>query len=164
VRVQIILAGLIASAVSACDYSPATSSSPAASLRANDQAPSCQSVRGTVDAAFVSGNQIEGTIAGSVEGAAFATVESLTQSGGGAYHVVLRHRYATAGGEVHTTDEGVLTPIDPPLFQFNNRLTVVGGTGAFANATGTINAHGSVILGGAIELRYHGRVCGIGAP
>ena len=162
-RPATILSAVIVSAVSACDDGTATSSSPAASLRSRRQAQSCQSISGTVDAAFVSSNEIRGTIAGSVQGDAFATVDELTQRGAGAYHVLLRHRYVTADGEVRTTDEGVLTPVNPPLFQFNNRLTVTGGTGVFATATGTIHAHGAVTLGGAIELRYHGRVCGIGA-
>ena len=158
-RAPVVLAALISSAVAACD-SPTVTPSVQDPLLRNLVATSCQNIGGTVDAAFVSGTQIQGTITGSVEGAAFATVDQLTQSGNGAYHVLLRHRYVTVSGEVWTTDAGVLTPIDPPLFRFNNRLTVVGGTGVYANATGSIQAHGTVILGGAIELRYHGHVCG----
>ena len=127
-RAPIVLAVLISSAVAACDSPTATPSSQDLLLR-NLVATSCQNISGTVDAAFVSGTQIQGTIAGGVEGAAFATVDQLIPSGDGAYHVLLRHRYVTASGEVWTTDEGVLAPIDPPLFRFNNRLTVVGGTG-----------------------------------
>ena len=64
---------------------------------------------------------------------------------------------------MRTSDEGVLAPIDVPLYRFNNRLTVVGGSGIYANATGMLIAHGTVNLAtGAIELRYQGRVCGIG--
>ena len=164
-RALIIPATVVAiAALAGCDSGTATSPRADAALKRGPDA-SCQNIRGTIAAAFVSATEIEGTIAGSVEGLAFATIDRITPSGNGALHVLLRHRYAVQGGDVLTSDIGVLAPIDPPLYRFNNRLTVVGGTGVYANATGTIHGHGTVNLAtGAIDLRYNGRVCGIGAP
>jgi hypothetical protein len=52
----------------------------------------------------------------------------------------------------------VLSPVEPPLYRFNNRLEVVGGTDGSANASGFIRAHGTVVIGGDIALQYQGRV------
>ena len=164
-RTLIVSSTLVAvAALAGCDSETTTSPRAGASLKGGQSA-SCQNISGTIAAAFVSPTKVEGTIAGSVQGQAFATIDEITPSGNGALHVLLRHRYAVQGGDVLTSDVGVLAPIDPPLYRFNNRLTVVGGTGIYADATGTIHGHGTVNLAtGAIDLRYHGRVCGIGAP
>jgi hypothetical protein len=164
-RAVITSATLVAvAALAGCDSGTATSPRADASVKGG-QAASCQNIHGTIAVAFVSPTEIEGTIAGSVQGLAFATIDQITPSGNGALHVLLRHRYAVQGGDVLTSDVGVLAPIDPPLYRFNNRLSVVGGTGVFASATGRIHGHGTVNFAtGAIDLRYHGRVCGISAP
>jgi hypothetical protein len=164
-RALITSATLVAiAALAGCDSGTTTSPRADATLQ-RGQSESCTNISGTIAASFVSATEIEGTIAGSVEGLAFATIDQITPGGNGALHVLLRHRYVVQGGEVRTSDVGVLTPIDPPLYRFNNRLTVVGGTGVYASATGMIHGHGTLNLEtGAIDLRYHGRVCGIGAP
>ncbi|HUF30018.1 MAG TPA: hypothetical protein VMM77_05070 [Gemmatimonadaceae bacterium] len=137
-------------------------------------AAACQNISGTVDARFLSdaersalpayaaGADIAGTLfdrTGTPLGEAYAWIDDLRQAGGGSIHLAMRHRYVIGGSLLDTDDRGVLAPVSSPLYRFNNRLEIVGGTGAYAVATGFISAHGTVVLGGAIELQYHGRLC-----
>lgn len=159
------LAGmLLVATLAACEGAPTGSEAPSPLL--SRSAADCTNVRGVIDAAFVSGSDIEGTIIDEAlgEGDAFATVTSISEAGQGALHVTLEHEYvwqfAAGDGSILTEDEGVLSPVDPPLYRFNNRLEVTGGTGELAGATGMIRAYGTVDFGsGQIDLRYHGRVC-----
>jgi hypothetical protein len=126
---------------------------------------SCGNVSGTVTAAFVQGQdwQIEGTLfddTGAVLGDAFAWIDDLEPRGDGAIGIRMRHRYEIGGGAFETMDQGVLSPIAPPEYWFNNRLEVVGGEGDLEGARGMIRSHGTVDLGsGDIFLAYHGRLC-----
>jgi len=140
----------------------------------------CSNVKGTVRANFVSETEVEGTISGDVAGQAFATIQSITAKKNGIADVTLTHRYVTPDGEIFTSDKGTLRPISEMIggygdwFDFDNRLTVVGGTGAYAGATGTLRARGllnpfitaAANYGpGGIQLEYSGRVCaGVGDP
>jgi hypothetical protein len=97
---------------------------------------------------------------GVVVGEAFAWIDGLEPRGEGAIRTQMRHRYVIDGSALDTEDQGVLSPMDPPTYWFNNRLEVVGGTGAFSDAGGMIRSHGTVDLaGGAIQLAYQGRIC-----
>lgn len=131
----------------------------------SSMAQSCDNLAGTITAGFVGGQDwdIEGTIfdgAGTALGDAFAWIDAVEPQGEGSLHLDLRHRYVIDGSDLHTEDRGVLSPVDPPLWGFNNRLQVVGGSGVFSEATGAIRAHGTVDMGsGEIQLAYHGRVC-----
>lgn len=132
----------------------------------NRSALSCDNLAGSIEASFVSGEawDIEAELfdaGGAGIGHGFAWIDALEPRGDGAIHVEMRHRYVIGGSDLFTADLGVLSPIAPPLFSFNNRLEVTGGTGDFAGATGMLRAHGTVDLGsGEILLAYHGRVCG----
>jgi hypothetical protein len=167
VKLPVALAAVTAAALTAaCGEGPTMprTAQPAATLRALGY--DCQLVSGGIVAAFVSDTEIEGTISGSVNGDAFATILALDPHGDGSIGVEMQHTYVDkepSGGEVgriFTMDRGVLAPEDPPAYRFNNQLQVTGGTGTFAGASGRLHAHGSVNLGtGAIELTYQGRVC-----
>lgn len=134
----------------------------------------CRNVTGSVVAYFVSDFEVEGTISGDIAGQAFATVQGATWKKNGSAEVKLMHRYVTADGEIHTSDTGMLRPIDEPIdgyynwFHFDNKLTIVGGTGAFSGATGSMRASGLLnpaitpstgYSPGGIQLTYMGRVC-----
>jgi hypothetical protein len=126
---------------------------------------SCQNVSGTVIAAFVNEENVDirGTlfdVGGNPVADAWAWIDELQPRGNGAIGVRMRHRYVMASGQVDTVDQGVLSPVDPPLYRFTNRLEVSGGTGEFDGAFGMIRSNGTVDLGnGEIELAYHGRIC-----
>lgn len=134
----------------------------------------CNNVRGSVVGYFVSNLEIEGTISGDVAGQAFATIQSAEwRKNDKSADVALTHRYVTPEGEIFTSDTGTLKPIAEAIdgyynwYEFDNRLTVVGGTGAYEGATGSMRASGLVNpyitptgYGPAgVQLTYMGRVC-----
>ena len=157
---------------------PVTGTAERPSLSVGSQ---CSNVKGTVGAYFVNDTDVEGTISGDVSGQAFATLESFAwRKQQDVADVTMTHRYVLPDGEIHTSDVGVLRAIDKAIdgywnwFNFDNRLTIVGGTGAYAGASGSFRATGlvnpsirpsdaSAPVG--IRLSYAGRVCiGFGDP
>jgi hypothetical protein len=141
---------------------------------ASRSADACTNLRGTVEARFLTaaeqlalpavatGAVIRGTLFdddGVAVGAAYAWIDALQPRGNGALYIEMRHRYVIGGDALDTDDTGTLAPVRPPLYRFNNRLAITGGSGAFAQATGMIRAHGTVVIGGDIALQYHGRLC-----
>jgi hypothetical protein len=138
----------------------------------------CFNVRGPVAAAFVASSEvlhpvdddaamIEGQTSGNVVSDAYAWVDFLSHppadpSWSGAIQIRMRHLYVDPGQgwSVWTEDEGVLAPVGPGVYRFNNRLQVAGGSGAFAGATGWLRSHGTVdFIANEIVLEYHGRLC-----
>ena len=162
-----ILLPLVAAFVSAsCADTPSTA--PAARTLAagaevqQDRASGrCRNVEGTIVEAITGANTAAGTITGDFAGDVSIVITSLTPSGGGAMHFEGICTIVTPEGTITTNDAAVLSPIDAPLFRVNNRLTVVGGTGAYAGATGELHTHGTAnfVPGGVVDLRYEGRVC-----
>lgn len=84
----------------------------------------------------------------------------------GARHWVLEHAFRTAGGDWFVTrDRAVCAPAgaDPTTCRVNDALTIVDGTGIFANARGSLRNHGAIDLaGGTLAYAIRGRVCGDG--
>lgn len=165
---------LLAGGLAACGQDAPTAVPDAIEPQLSRSAAQCQNLGGTVEARFLTpaeqallpphaaGADIGGTLLdreGNVIGDAYAWIDALAQAGSGALQIEMRHRYVINGSQLDTQDRGVLSPIDPPLYRFNNRLEVNGGTSDFAGASGFIRAHGTVVIGGDIELRYQGRVC-----
>src|SRR5207247_2648232 len=98
------------------------------------------------------------------DGPVSAAIHAIDPSGNGALHVLMEHHYTNTSpfGRIDTCDHAVLAPMDKAdgVYRMNNRLTVVGGDGSYANASGEIETHGTVDFGsGAITLSLHGRVC-----
>lgn len=155
---------IVALGLGACE-APPTGIVAEEEVALSSMARSCDNLAGTITAGFVEEKDwhIEGTIFdedGAALGDAFAWIDAAEPRGEGSLHLDLRHRYVIDGSDLYTEDRGVLAPVDPPLWGFNNRLEVVGGSGAFSGATGAIRAHGTVDMGsGEIRLAYHGRVC-----
>jgi hypothetical protein len=137
----------------------------------------CFNVRGSVAAAFVASTvvhpvdgdaaMIEGQTSGDVVSDAYAWVDFLSHppvdpSWSGAIRIRMRHLYVDPAQlwSVWTEDEGVLAPVEPGVYRFNNHLEVAGGSGAFAGATGWLQSHGTVdFTANEIILEYHGRLC-----
>jgi Protein of unknown function (DUF4242) len=155
---------------SACGRSPVAPSqragvAPAATL-ASRPAASCENIDAHVTATLQPGGTATGSISGDITGAVTATISDITPSGdgNGALHVLMEHHYTNVSpfGRVDTSDHAVLAPIDKSdgVYRMNNRLTIVGGAGIYANATGELTTHGTVDFGtGAIDLTLKGRVC-----
>lgn len=96
-------------------------------------------------------------------GTAVVTVVELDFKGAkgqGAIHSVVLHRITTPWGTIKTSDEGVLAPVDPPLYRLNHRWTITGGTGDFESASGSVHPHALINLAtGDINGFFHGRIC-----
>jgi hypothetical protein len=126
----------------------------------------CSNVNATVVATLSAGTA-SGTISGDLNGPVFAAIDEVNQSGNsdtGVLHVRMEHHYTnlSPSGTIDTSDYAVVAPIDrgAGLYRMNNRLTVVGGDGIYASATGYLHTHGTLDFGtGAIHLSLTGRVC-----
>ncbi|HXH06966.1 MAG TPA: hypothetical protein VNI83_10285 [Vicinamibacterales bacterium] len=123
----------------------------------------CQNVRGTINAqlrdptencpvATVAGDVFDES--GNLIGTTTACITNLQQAGEGAIHVDLTHWYTVNGVTFGTVDRGVLSPVGPLLYHFNNRLSIATGASGFLRGHGTVNFET-----GAVNLRYHGRIC-----
>jgi hypothetical protein len=157
---------ILAIAIAAgCDASAPTGVPLPGEASANRSAATCGNVAGTVTASFVDhiDHDVEGTLYdgnGEPIGTALAWIDNLEPRGDGAIGIEMRHRYLIDGSALDTQDRGVLTPMAPPVYRFNNSLEVVGGDGVFESGSGFIRSRGTVDFGtGSIQLDYHGRVC-----
>ncbi len=94
-------------------------------------------------------------------GSFVACATGLEQEGNGAQKLQLVHTYMTNGGDTFTTSDNiVLSPIDPPVYGVNNRAIVTGGTGIYEDAFGRIEDHGTFSFQtGAVSVDYHGQIC-----
>ena len=98
---------------------------------------------------------------GNILGNFLACATGLELEGNGAQKLQLVHTYTTNEGDTFTTsDDIVLSPIDPPLYGVNNHALVTGGTGSYENASGFIEDHGTFSSEtGEVSVDYHGRIC-----
>src|SRR5437899_12913303 len=103
----------------------------------------------------------EGTLQGDLAGGFSAEYFDIEQRGNGAIHMRAHHTITRSTGTIRTSDEILLLPDqDPAVGRPNSRLHVIGGTGAYARATGLLHTHGQlnlVTLDGS--LQYKGQVC-----
>lgn len=107
------------------------------------------------------------TIAG-VSGLLSSVVTGLTASGAdgqGAQHITLAHTFVAPSGTFATSDRAVcaVAGTNPSTCRVNDVLSVVSGSGVFANAGGSIRNHGVIDLGTmSLTISLRGRVCGDG--
>ena len=117
-------------------------------------------------------------ILGDVPGMFGSIVTSLAASGSngqGAQHVTLIHTFISTDparpGSFTTRDRAVCAPAGsgPAVCRVNDVLTIVSGTGVFANATGSLRNHGIIDLTnltpttpGSLTVSLRGRICGDG--
>ena len=106
-----------------------------------------------------------GGIAGELASVLVSDVGS-GNSARGARHWVLEHAFRTASGDWFLTrDRAVCAPAgaDPTTCRVNDVLTIVDGTGIFANAGGALRNHGTIdFVAGTLAYAIRGRVCGDG--
>ena len=98
---------------------------------------------------------------GNTLGTFVACATGLEQEGNGAQKLQLVHTYRFyAGGTLTTSDNIVLSPIDPPVYGVNNRANITGGTGVYQGAFGVIQDHGTFnFQTGEVSVDYQGQIC-----
>lgn len=161
------------------DGAPAvTSPDDATETRASRAAEHCQNVLVEGDASLglvevapgvftLGAIPFDATIAG-VDGQLGSIVTGLQLSGSkgqGAQHLTLVHNFVSSAGTFTTTDQAVCAPAGKSVTtcRVNDVLSVVSGTGVFANAAGKLTNHGTINLSTySLSISLRGRVCGDG--
>jgi hypothetical protein len=134
-------------------------------------APVCTKISGTGQTAAVAAGVFEGTAAvkinGQIQTAAVTTylLGAPETTEDGTLKATTSHTFVFEDGSSLTTlDRAVLSPTSTPgLYDLNTRATITGGTGAFADACGSLNIHGTInLVTGQVLWRFNGRVCDCG--
>lgn len=106
---------------------------------------------------------------GGIQGELASVVVSQAASGAngqGALHLELEHAFRTPAGDYFITrDRAVCAPSagGPAVCRVNDVLTIVGGTGVFAGANGSLRNHGVIdFAAGTLVYAIRGRVCADG--
>ena len=125
----------------------------------------CHYVRGSIAETRIPSNdqfgRLLGTVTGVLNGASTVFITSLTRRASESYDVFL----TTAGDVLIATGVPTRTPVpgQPGEFTSHVDLTVVGGFGKYAEATGTMTFDGRSHTGTVpptSDLVYQGTVCG----
>jgi hypothetical protein len=105
---------------------------------------------------------------GNVPGMLSSIVTSI-EGGPGALHLTLQHTFISTDtarpGTFTTEDRAVCAPAgpDPGVCRVNDVLTIVSGTGIFANPDGSLRNHGIIDFNTfSLTFSIRGRVCGDG--
>ena len=127
----------------------------------------CRLVSGSISASVIANPNVStglalGTVTGSLAGATVATF-TVSAGSGGNLNLMLHHNFVTDSRDsLTTTDTGTLVPVPglPDIYRMSVNYTITGGTGRFANATGSLRNHGEADLNsGLLTLSYSGQVC-----
>ena len=125
--------------------------------------PHCVSVGGTVSTNFTSQTTTLGTATGDLAGAISATVQGIAPGPNGTTVFTIQHQWITEAGDTIQTAvaEATAASLAPNLFGIvSYPVTITGGTGRFAGATGRVQNIGSVDLSTLRTVfRYRGVVC-----
>ena len=111
-----------------------------------------------------------GTATGDLKGAVAATILNVSPpAANGTTVFTVQHHFVTETGDTVSVDvaQATVAPVEPGrLAVVSYPVKIIGGTGKFAGATGTINNIGEVDLpnfpnlaGGKTVFRYTGQVC-----
>ena len=125
----------------------------------------CMHVGGSIITNFgaVDANTTLGPATGDLRGAVAATLLGAPQPGpGGTVLFNVQHHWVTESGDNIYFDHAVATtqPLSATRFAvITYPAHIIGGTGKFAGATGTVNNIGEADLQAGTVFRYSGEVC-----
>lgn len=124
----------------------------------------CVQAGGMLMTNFTSQTTTLGTATGDLKGAVAATILSVTPGPGSATTFRVQHQWATASGMTLLFDPatavGVPTEVPGVLGITYEDLKLVGGTGAYSGAYGTLRVFGAADLErGETVFRYTGEIC-----
>jgi hypothetical protein len=134
-------------------------------LPAYGQNKKCSSVGGVMmtNLGAIDSQTTMGVSTGDLKGAVSATIGSVTGNPDGTVSFVVQHHFVTETGEnIFFNSATALTqPLSATRFAvLDYPVTINGGTGKYAHATGQLNSIGAVDLGsGQTVFRYSGRLC-----
>ena len=124
----------------------------------------CRDVGGSILTNFIDATDTLGTATGDLKGGLGVTVLGVKPGPNDStiYHV--HHHWVTETGETLFFEDAYLTAIPTStgliLADYIDGVKMTGGTGRFADASGTLVAWGAVDLSkGQLVLRYEGQVC-----
>ena len=125
--------------------------------------PHCVRVGGTVGTNFTSQTTTLGTATGDLAGAIAATVKSIAPGQDNTTIFTVQHQWTTEGGDTILTSvaQATAAPLGPNLYGIvSYPVSITGGTGRFAGATGSLQNIGSVDFNTfRTVFRYRGVVC-----
>jgi len=125
----------------------------------------CVPIGGSIltNLAVVDANTSLGTATGDLQGAVAAAILEIAPGEIGTTVFTVQHHFVTETGDTLAVDKAQATAsmVAPGLFAIvTYPVTIVGGTGRFAGATGGFDNIGEVDLNtGHTVFRYQGRVC-----
>jgi hypothetical protein len=125
----------------------------------------CVPIGGSIltNLAVVDANTTLGTATGDLKGAVAATILEVAPGDNGTTVFTVQHHFVTEAGDTVDVDKAHATAVmvAPGLFAVvSYPVTIVGGTGRFAGATGGFDNIGEVDLNtGRTTFRYRGRLC-----
>lgn len=125
----------------------------------------CRDVGGAVLTNFLDQTTTLGTATGDLKGGLGVTVLNVSPGPGGTVVFHNHHHWVTETGDTilfNDADATAFTTGIPGLYavSYTNGVTITGGTGRFAGATGKIAWFGAVDLNKQqVILRYEGQIC-----
>ena len=148
--------------------------------------PHCENLNGRISETIITGiddavagnanldqiPRVLGDVSGDLKGSATSIITSLVPASPTVFDATTVDIFLTEGGDLlYAAGSAVFTQIDgqaPGNFHDSLTLTISGGTGKFAGATGTINVTGEghnvfdpTFGAGYFDLKYKGQACGL---
>jgi hypothetical protein len=121
----------------------------------------CQSVGGTFMIDFIDETTAVAALTGDLNGAVRGVILENAANENGTLELTLEHAITTEAGDLLLpSDQATLTPVMESMFFMHQDQTIVGGSGKFANATGSLEEFGAVDMAAGLGvLRYSGEIC-----
>lgn len=125
----------------------------------------CSAVAGSIEATVIGGDPVNvlGVVSGDLAGAVRAVITSQAEGENGTVLLGLSHDFVTNDhASLKTNDKAVWTPVPdhPGVFYMTTSYEIVGGTGKYDGATGSLQNSGTADTNtGLLTLRYSGQVC-----
>jgi hypothetical protein len=135
----------------------------AAAAQSTNAQPHCTPVGGSVMTNFITPDTTLGTATGDLRGAVSASVLGVTAAADGTVVFSIQHHWTTDAGDTLeiAVAEAKAKEVATGLYAIlSYPVSISGGTGRFAGASGTVHNIGAVDLNTQRTIfRYHGDVC-----